>query len=132
MIKPFHFLLVSLLTGVASQLLLKKGIHEITFNLSSWREMFAISFIREVVSFITRCISDPTIVLYFILAGVSAVTWMITVSKIDLSLALPITIGLMFALVTIFSWFFFKEDISALRLLGAVVVFVGVYLMARS
>ena len=131
MIKPFYFLLISLLTGVASQLLLKKGMQGITFNLAGWKEMISISFIREVLSFILRCLSDPTIVLYIILAGVSALTWVITLSKIDLSLAFPITIGLMFALITIFSWFFFEEDVSALRLLGAAVVFVGVYMMVR-
>ena len=58
--------------------------------------------------------------------------WMAILSRIDLSVAYPIAIGLTFTFLTVSSVLLFGEVLSALRLAGIVLVFLGVVMVAQS
>lgn len=59
---------------------------------------------------------------------VSAVIWMIVLSRVDLSFAYPI-IGINFVFVLLMSRFLLGEQVSVLRWAGAVIIFIGVSLV---
>jgi multidrug transporter EmrE-like cation transporter len=62
--------------------------------------------------------------------GVSIVTWMIVLSRVEVSFAYAFS-SLGFVLVTIMGALILKEHISAQRLTGIVVVCIGLIAIAR-
>lgn len=59
---------------------------------------------------------------------VSAVIWMIVLSRVDLSFAYPI-IGINFVLVLLVSRYFLGEHVGPIRWIGAIIIFLGVSLV---
>jgi multidrug transporter EmrE-like cation transporter len=57
--------------------------------------------------------------------------WLIALSRVDLSYAYPFA-SLSYVLIFFASWFVLNEPISLLRLMGMLVICVGVLLIARS
>jgi multidrug transporter EmrE-like cation transporter len=66
-----------------------------------------------------------------VLFGLALAAYSIVLSKINLSIAYPIMTGGGFLLVFLASAAFFKENISATHILGAVLILAGVYTLAR-
>ena len=71
----------------------------------------------------------------WILAGilcycVSSVAWLAALSKLELSFAYPF-MSFGFVLVTFMSWIFFHERISLLRLVGVLIIVIGVVIISR-
>jgi multidrug transporter EmrE-like cation transporter len=50
----------------------------------------------------------------------------------ELSIAYPIAIGLTLVFSTLASWLVLSETISVLRLLGMLLIFIGIVVIARS
>lgn len=63
--------------------------------------------------------------------GISFLLWIKVLSKVELSYAYPM-VSLGYVLVMIFSYFFFKENITPIRILGVAFIMIGVILVARS
>jgi len=57
--------------------------------------------------------------------------WIKVLSKVELSYAYPM-VSLGYVLIMIFSYFFFKENITPIRIVGVVLIMIGVVLVARS
>lgn len=74
---------------------------------------------------------SPLIVAGLVLYGLSAIVWILVLSKVDLSFAYPF-VGLGFVLTMAISALFLGEQVSAARLLGTVIIAVGAVLVARS
>jgi drug/metabolite transporter (DMT)-like permease len=62
---------------------------------------------------------------------ISSLFWLAALSRVELSFAYPFVslsyIGMLFA-----SWFFFQENLSALRLIGTITIILGVLIISRS
>ena len=63
--------------------------------------------------------------------GFSAVTWLMTLAKVDLSFAFPM-LSLGFVATAVYSWLYFGEQISVNRILGIGLVVLGVLFIAVS
>ena len=63
--------------------------------------------------------------------GLSAVTWLIALAKVDLSFAFPM-LSLGFVATAAYSWLYFGELLSRNRILGIGLVVLGVFLIAIS
>ncbi|MGK2285962.1 SMR family transporter [Pedomonas sp. V897] len=74
---------------------------------------------------------SPLIVAGLILYGLSAIVWILVLSKVELSFAYPF-VGLGFVLTMAVSALFLGEQINAARLAGTVIIAVGAVLVARS
>jgi drug/metabolite transporter (DMT)-like permease len=61
----------------------------------------------------------------------SAVFWLVVLSRLELSLVYPM-VSVAYILVALFSWFFFKENVNLVRWLGILVIVMGVFLISRS
>ena len=59
------------------------------------------------------------------------VFWLTALSRVDLSYAYPFA-SLSYVVMLTASWLLFHEDISAVRLLGTLIVGLGVFIISRS
>lgn len=119
-----NYLLVLLCVAlvVIGQLVLKYGIIQIG----------TVSFSKEqLISFMGKAVASPLIWIGFILYFVSAVLWLVVISRQELSSVQPIT-ALSYVFITFFSWLLFKEDVGPVRILGVAAITLGVYLVFRS
>ena len=63
--------------------------------------------------------------------GLGAAAWIVVLSKLDLSYAYPFA-SLSFVVMLVAAWQLFGENITPLRVLGTLVVCMGVFLISRS
>jgi len=120
MIKPIIILSISIISGVIGQLFLKKG----GFNLPE------LSF-SNIIPILKEILRNSYLLSWFALGAISAFTWMLAVSKFELSFVFPFNQALTFILVVYFSSIFFHEAISPLRWLGILFVIIGIFLITK-
>jgi len=63
--------------------------------------------------------------------GISFFVWMLALSRVEVSYALPFH-SLSFVIIAIAGYFFFNENISVLRIVGILIVCIGVYFISKS
>ncbi|MFC1478038.1 hypothetical protein ACFL57_01100 [Candidatus Margulisiibacteriota bacterium] len=120
--KSVVMVMVPVLIGVVGQLFLKHGMLQIgTFAITA--AALSATFLKVITNF--------SVVFGFFLYGLSAFLWLIVLSRMDLSFAYPL-LSVGYILILIFSWMFFKENISIVRWSGVLVICFGVYLISRS
>lgn len=90
------------------------------------------AFIKAPFSTTFRMISNPVVFLGVIFAGMGAFIWLIVLSRIDLSVALPILGGLGYLLLPLISVLLLGEHVTVLRLAGTILIVMGVIIVSRS
>ncbi len=127
--KNFLLILFSVVFGVVGQLSLKHGVGLVSAQ-SSQRIVHSLD-LKSMVSFLSNAALNKFVILGFLLYLISAASWLIILSRMDLSLAYPmISIG--YILVVILSRYIFDEPVTALRIVGTLFVCFGVFLLLRS
>lgn len=58
--------------------------------------------------------------------------WLVILSRSELSIAYPVSIGLTLIFSTVASWLILSEAISAMRLGGMMLIFAGIIVVVRS
>ena len=118
-----HFyLLLSILLGVVSQLIIKWKMSAFSFdNYETWQEKFSLAF---------SMLLNPYIIIALVLTLLAGVTWMIAMTKFEISYAYPFTL-LALVLVTIFSFIFFGESINIYKLIGIVFIILGIVVISK-
>ena len=115
------YILVSVLAGAIGQVLLKKGMSSMGPLTLSLSKLFSILW---------RMATNPYVIVgLFIYVG-GTVFWLTALSRVDLSYAYPFA-SLSYVVMLAASWLLFREDISVVRLLGTLVVGVGVFIISR-
>ena len=118
-----HFyLLLAIAFGVVSQLIIKWQMSAFLFDdYETWQNKFALAF---------SMLLNPYISLSLILTFLAGVTWMIAMTKFEISYAYPFTLlGLVF--VTIFAIVFFGENFNLYKIGGIVLILFGVFLISK-
>jgi multidrug transporter EmrE-like cation transporter len=118
-----HFyLLLAISFGVASQLIIKWKMGQFSFNdYETMTDKFIFAF---------SMLFNPYIIISLVFTLLAGVTWMIAMTKFEISYAYPFTIlGLIF--VSIFSVLFFGETISATKIIGILFVMIGIFIISR-
>jgi len=118
-----HFyLLLAISFGVISQLIIKWQMSAFVFNdYETWQDKFALAF---------SMLLNPYIIISLILTLLAGVTWMIAMTKFEISYAYPFTL-LGLVLVTIFSVIFFGESINTYKIIGIAVIILGIVLISK-
>lgn len=80
--------------------------------------------------FVTKLLLNPWVISSMVATFLAGVSWMLTMSKFDISYAYP-WIALNFVLIFIFGLFLFDEPYSAPKILGTVIIVIGVLVLAR-
>lgn len=73
-------------------------------------------------------LGDPLIISAYMAALFASFAWLYVVTKLTLSIAFPIYIGITFIMVVLGSWIFLAESMTQIKLLAIVLIFTGVVL----
>jgi multidrug transporter EmrE-like cation transporter len=116
------YLLLAIFFGVVSQLIIKWQMSAFSFNdYETWQDKFALAF---------SMLLNPYIIISLILTLLAGVTWMIAMTKFEISYAYPFTL-LGLVLVTIFSVIFFGESVNTYKIIGIAVIVLGIVLISK-
>lgn len=113
---------LSVIAMSASQLLLKKGLLTIGYTPHS---------LSELGHFFSKAYSNGYIISAVALTVVTALAWIVAVSKAELSWLYPF-MALSYVIVALFSWWFFNEGVTAIRWVGIALICLGVIFVAKS
>jgi len=113
---------ISVAAMTAAQLLLKKGL----IAVGQFPQNFS-----QLIPFFLKVYTNPYVISAVFLAILTALAWVLAVSKAQLSFIYPF-MALSYVLVALFSLLFFKEDVGVLRWLGIIVICAGVFLVSKS
>lgn len=116
------YILISVLFGAIGQIMLKKGMGSmgpITLTM------------QGLPSTLWRMGTNLYVVGGLLLYVTGTVFWLAALSRVDLSYAYPFA-SLSYVIMLAASWLLFHEDITLLRLVGTLVVALGVIIISRS
>ena len=113
-----HFyLLLAISFGVVSQLIIKWQMSAFSFDdYETWQDKFILAF---------SMLLNPYIIISLVLTLLAGVTWMIAMTKFEISYAYPFTL-LALVLVTIFSVVFFGESVNTYKISGIALIILGI------
>jgi multidrug transporter EmrE-like cation transporter len=127
--KNFLLIIFSVVLGVGGQISIKHGV-----GLASSQGSSGITQsldLGSVVSFLQSAATNRFVILGFLLYLVSAASWLVILSRVDLSFAYPmISIG--YIVIVVLSKYLFDEPVTSLRIAGTLLVCGGVFLLLRS
>ena len=110
----------SIALAIAGQLLMKRGMMAFgTFPVSQM-------LVNVIPMFL-----NPWVFIGFVCFGLSSLFWLVVLSRMELSLVYPM-VSIAYVIVAIFSWYFFKENLTMMRWAGIAVIILGVVLISRS
>ncbi len=116
------YLLVSIACAVVGQILLKQGMRvtgPVTLSLYGLPHL------------IMQLATNPWVVVGMSLYLGGSLFWLTALSRLDLSLAYPFA-GLNYVLILLASYLVFGEALNPIRIAGALLIALGVSLIARS
>lgn len=116
------YIMISVLAGAIGQVLLKKGMGSMgPLTLT----------INQLGGVLWRMGTNPYVIIGLAIYVSGTVFWLTALSRVDLSYAYPFA-SLSYVIMLIASWLLFNENITPLRLLGTLIVCIGVLLISRS
>jgi drug/metabolite transporter (DMT)-like permease len=118
-----HFyIFLSISFAVASQLITKWQMSKVVIEETM--------SIFDKLLFAFYMLINPYILLSIFLTLLSGLSWMIVMSKFDISYAYPYT-ALGFGFVLFFSYILFNESISIYKLLGVSLIMFGIFIISK-
>ncbi|MCK5535627.1 MAG: EamA family transporter [Bacteroidales bacterium] len=117
------YIFLSIFLGVISQLIIKWKMSG--FDLDHY-ESYYDKFI-----FSLSMLLNPYIIISLILTLLAGLSWMLAMTKFDISYAYPFTM-ISFVLILIFSSLFFNEPVTWQKLVGLFLITVGILISSES
>ncbi len=109
------YLVLYIIFAVSGSTLIKLG------SSNTIKSFLTIPFVNMNVSFIS--------LIGFIAYALSFVCYTILLSKFELSFISPLTVGIVYVLLMVTAFVFFKEPITVTKLLGSSLILIGVLLI---
>jgi drug/metabolite transporter (DMT)-like permease len=116
------YILISVLAGAVGQILLKKGMSQMGAVTLSPGQLLGV---------LLRIATNPYVVIGLIIYVCGTVFWLAALSRVDLSYAYPFA-SLSYVVMLAASWLLFHENITPVRLIGTLIVALGVLVISRS
>ena len=120
-VRFFGLITVAALFLLMSQLLIKRGV-QTTGPLT-------LTTVASIGHIIIQVLTSPIMVFGYALSGVSALLWLLVLSRFDLSYAAPVFSAIYYLLLLLASAVILREDVTPSRWLGASFVIVGIGLI---
>jgi len=117
------YIFLSIFFAVSSQLIIKWKMNE--YDLSHYPS------ILEKFSFAFSMLFNPYIILSIFLTLLSGLSWMIAMTKFDISYAYPFT-TLGYVIILLLSAILFNEHITIYKILGIIFITIGIYITSKS
>lgn len=121
MIQLYLIFGISICTTVFAQLCFKRGVLKLGEIVFSFQGIF---------SMISQILQNVWILSGVVSFGISFLTWLFILSKLQLNTAYPVIISIEAVLVTVASWFFLREYLSWVQILGIAFVIIGIILIS--
>jgi multidrug transporter EmrE-like cation transporter len=115
------FILATIFFGLYGQLMLKWQVNRSGAPPTDWAGK---------VEYIFSMLINPWVWTSLLAAFLGMLTWMLAIARTDLSYAYPFT-SLSFVLILVASAIFFNEPISTNKVLGMILIVVGIMLGSR-
>jgi drug/metabolite transporter (DMT)-like permease len=123
MTRTIGLLTMTIVLSTAAQILLKFGV----MRLGPANDRISSGMLASLV---VGMITTPAILIGLFLFGVSAVLWIMVLSKAELSYAFPL-LSLGYVLILLPSWYFFGENITVSRIIGTLLISGGVFFITK-
>lgn len=117
------YILLSISLGVVSQLIVKWKMSTVSLDTAE-------TFIGKLMIAMYMLL-DPFIILSIVLTFLAGLIWMMAMTKVELSYAYPFT-SLGFILILFFSALFFQENITNEKIIGSLLIMLGIIITGRS
>ena len=118
--RDYILLIVNVFLTVIGQILMKQGMNQIGKIGGS---------LTDIVPKLIQAFTNPFVIGGISVYGFTTMLWLIILSRVKLSIAYPmLSLGYIFSIF--FAWLLFRESVPKVRILGAVVIWLGVYLVA--
>ena len=116
------YILISVVASIIGQLLLKVGMNKMgSITLSA----------GQFISTSWKMATNPYVFIGLAIYLAGTVFWLAALSRVDLSYAYPFA-SLSYVVMLVASWLMFDEKIPLGRLIGTVVIGLGVFLISRN
>ena len=122
MTKNLILILASIILGVCGQLAMKNGMMGVKLSASS---------VAVLVNGFLRALMNPFVIGGIGLYAMSALIWLMVLSRVELSFAYPL-VSIGYIAVVLLSRVLFHEHVTGVRIAGALVICAGVFLITRS
>lgn len=116
----YILLAFSISLAVIGQLLMKHGMR-----------IFGTFPFVELPYKIIPMVLNPFVFIGLAAFGISSLFWLAVLSRLDLSFVYPL-VSIGYIVVALFSWIFFKENITMMRWIGILTICLGVFFISRS
>jgi multidrug transporter EmrE-like cation transporter len=127
--KNFLMILFSVVLGVAGQLAIKHGVGIASSGASS-RITHSLD-VGSILAFLQSAAANKFVIFGFLFYLISAASWLVILSRVDLSYAYPmISIG--YIVIVLLSKYLFDEPVSSMRIAGTLLICAGVFFLMRS
>ena len=119
-----HFyIFISIFFAVCSQLIIK-------WKMSAFSIEDIGNTILDKFTFVCGMLFNPWIITSIIFTLLSGLSWMIAMTKFEISYAYPFTI-LGFVAVMILSHFLFGENLNLYKILGTFIIILGIFIVSK-
>lgn len=118
--KDMLLIVFSVSLAALGQLLLKLGMVKVG----------RVSSLASAPSMILNALLNPIVLSGLAVFGISALSWLVVLSRVKLSIAYPM-VSLGYVAVVFFSWLIFKESVKPITIMGCLAIAVGVFLISR-
>lgn len=115
------YILISVITGAVGQVMLKKGMTTLGPLVIS---------LKEIPPLVLKIAMNPFIFFGLLIYVGGILFWLVALSRVDLSFAYPFA-SLSYVLMFLASWLFLNEQITMLRIIGSLVIILGVVIVSR-
>ena len=116
------YILISVVASIIGQLLLKVGMNKMGSLTLSANQFLLTSW---------KMATNPYVFIGLAIYLAGTVFWLAALSRVDLSYAYPFA-SLSYVVMLVASWMMFDEKITLGRLIGTVVIGIGVFLISRN
>ena len=117
----YSYILLTIILTVYGQIIIKWQVIK--------AGVFPVGFLER-ANFLLDLVFNPWIISALLAAFIAALSWMVAMTKFDLSHAYPF-VSLSFLLVLIFSGLIFKEPINSYKIIGLSLIIFGIILGSR-
>jgi drug/metabolite transporter (DMT)-like permease len=117
-------ILLSIAVAAVAQLSLKHGMNRVADDLAP--STFSLSGVS-----LRALVAEPFVWAGLILFGLSALVWLVVLSRASLSFAYPFA-ALTYVLILVFDRFALDETVPPLRWAGVAFIVVGIFLVSRT
>ena len=94
-----------------------------------WRSNAAEDFVAaSFPQYLIKFLTDPVILSAYAAALFASFAWLYVVTKLPLTVAFPVYIGVTFAMVLLGGWFFLGETLSTPKIIAVMLILCGIVL----